>query len=160
MSALKILVVDDDPILAELLKRFMLDLSDDVLVAHSFSAALEFLRIHPPPDIITLDLAMQDSSVEMTISRIHEIREANEASVIIVLSGVVDLKDSEGIISAGADAFWSKDSMMPMRGGGKGFFTNLMDAMAALVKQPVRYEKNVRILELLAERVSKIRAPR
>lgn len=157
MSNLRILVVDDDPALAELLKRFMLDISSDVMVAHSFAAAMEFLRIVPPPDVITLDLSMEDSGREMTISKIHEIREANEASVIIVLSGVVDMQDSERIIAAGADAFWQKDSMLPMRGINKGFFSNLMDAMAALVKQPVRYEKNVRILELLAERVSKIK---
>lgn len=158
MSNLRILVADDDPILAELLRRFMLDLSPDVLVAHSFSAVLEFLRVLPPPDIITLDLALEDSAVETTISRIHEIRSANEASVIIVLSGVVEITDEARIISAGADAFWKKEAMMPMRGTGKGFLSNLMDAMAALVKQPIRYEKNVRILELLAERVAKLRS--
>lgn len=157
MSNLRILVVDDEPILAELLKRFMLDISSDVLVAHSFSAAMEFLRIQPPPDLITLDLAMHDSGAEHTISKIHEIRAANEASVIIVLSGAVDTRDSERILAAGADAFWLKESMLPMRGAGKGFFSNILDAIAALVKQPVRFEKNVRILELLAERVSRVR---
>lgn len=155
--SLKILVVEDDSSMAELLRRCLCEISSDVLIAHGFDAAMEILRRIPPPDLISLDLSLGIGGAEVTIARIHEIREANPSAVIVVLTGAVDKLDRERILEAGGDELWLKSDLMPMPGGVKGFVANLFDALDALVRRPVRYQHNVRILELLAERVAKVR---
>lgn len=152
---MRTLIVEDDPSFAGLIQRFMSEISNDIVIVDTFKDAVRMLTIIPLPDIITLDLALKDYNTEATISHIHVLREANEKSVILVLTGNVTDLDRERIINAGADALLFKTEMMPMRSKGKGFLANLYDAVAALVKQPVRYQANVKILELLAERLSK-----
>lgn len=154
---LRSLVVEDDASMAELIRRCLQDISSTVVVASTFDEAMDILRVIPPPDLITLDLSLCIGGSEATIPRIHEIREANESSVIIVLTGAVQPIDKERILAAGADAVLFKYDMIPMKRGAKGFFGNFMDALDALVKQPSRYSTNVKILELLAERLAKTR---
>lgn len=131
------------------------EISSDIVIAYSFRDAIKVLTVTPLPDLITLDLSLPDSNTEATISRIHVLREANEKSVILVLSGIVTTVDKQRIIDAGADDLLLKQEMMPMGTKGNGFLTNLYLAVSSLIKQPVRYQANVRILELLAERLSK-----
>lgn len=155
--SLKILVVEDDSSMAELLRRCLGEISSDVLIAYGFDEAMRILRLIPPPDLISLDLSLGIGGAEVTISRIHEIREANPAAVIVVITGAVDKVDRQRILDAGGDELWLKSDLMPMPGGVKGFVANLFDALDALVSRPVRYQQNVRILEMLAERVAKVR---
>lgn len=158
--SLKILVVEDDHSMAELLVRCLSEISPDISAAHGFDDAMIILRIIPPPDIITLDLSLGIGGAEATIPRIHEMRDANPCAVIIVLTGAVERLDRQRILDAGADELLLKSDLLPMRGVSKGFIDNLSDAMAALVKQPFRYQKNVLILELLAERLAKAKLAR
>lgn len=152
---MKILIIEDDDAFAGLVERFMSEISTDIVIAHSFRDAISVLTVIPLPDLITLDLSLPDSNTEATISRIHVLREANEKSVILVLSGIVTGVDKQRIIDSGADDLLLKQEMMPMGPKGKGFLANLSLAVSSLVKQPVRYQANVRILELLAERLAK-----
>lgn len=152
---MKILIIEDDVAFAGLVERFMSEISSDIVIAHSFRDAIKALTVIPLPDVITLDLALPDSDTEKTISQIHVLREANEKSVILVLSGIVTPIDRNRIIQAGADEMLLKNDMLPMGTKGKGFMANLYDVISFLIKQPVRYQANVRILELLAERLSK-----
>lgn len=151
---MRTLIVEDDPAFAGLVERFMSAISDDIVIVDSFRDAVRMLTVIPLPDIITLDLALRDYGTEATISHIHVLREANEKSVILVLTGNVTGLDKDRIINAGADAMLLKTEMMPMRKG-IGFLANLSNVISSLIQQPVRYQANVRILELLAERLSK-----
>lgn len=152
---MKALIIEDDPAMQYLLKRQLSGIIRDVVTASGFEEALEILNRIPPPDVIFLDLALADSSTEETIARIPEIRAANEESVILVLSGTVTAIARDQVVAAGADDFFLKQDMIPMGSSKKGFMENLSDAIKSLVKQPSRYQKNVRIVELLAERLAK-----
>lgn len=153
---MRTLIVEDDPSFAGLVQRFMSEISDDIVIVDTFRDAIKMLTVIPLPDIITLDLALKDYGTEQTISHIHVLREANEKSVILVLTGNVESLDKQRILDAGADALLLKQEMLPMgKKDGKGFLSNLYDAISSLVKQPVRYQANVKILELLAQRLAK-----
>lgn len=152
---MKALIIEDDPAMQYLLKRQLSDIIKDIVTASGFEEAMEVLRKIPPPDVIFLDLSLTDSRTEDTITRIPEIRAANEESVILVLSGTVTSFARDQVIAAGADDFFLKQDMMPLGKSKKSFLENLSDAVRSLVKQPTRWQKNVRIIELLAERLSK-----
>lgn len=150
------IIVEDDPSLSELLARFLSEFCDEVLTSLTLQDALEKMQRIPPPDLVTLDLAFPDSSVESTISQIHKIRRFNDQSVILVISGMVDPIDEERVIQAGADKVLLKQSLIPMASSTRGFLGNLYDAVRAIIKQPVRYQNNLLILELIAERLAKV----
>lgn len=152
---MKALIIEDDPAMQYLLKRQLSDIIKDIVTVSGFEEAMDILHKIPPPDVIFLDLALVDSRTEDTITRIPEIRAANEESVILVLSGTVTALAREQVIAAGADDFFLKQDMMPLGKSKKSFMENLSDAVRSLVKQPTRWQKNVRIIELLAERLAK-----
>lgn len=150
------LSVEDDPALSELLGRFLSEICSEVYLALTFKQALEHMQRVPPPDLVTLDLNLPDSTIESTIGQIHQIRRFNDQSVIIVISGVVEPLDKERIVKAGADACLLKHDLIPMANSTRGFLGNLYDAVRAIIKQPVRYQNNLLILELIAERLAKV----
>lgn len=149
------LVIDDDVAFAEIMRRTLeMDVSEAVTVAYSFEQGMEMLRSVPPPDVILMDLALGDSTSEHTQSKIPEIRAINESSVIIIVTGAIWV-DEKSLLDAGADAVWPKQDLIPMPSKkNKGFLDNMRDAIESLVKKP-RFQKNVKILELLAERLAK-----
>ncbi len=155
---MRILICEDDPMFAMLVKRSLMNICIDIVTTDTLKGALSLLSEIPPPDVIFLDLVLNDSGADNTISRIHEIRESNEESVILVLTGAPSI-DREGIIAAGADDVFEKTEMMPIGRLKKSFMDNLSDAFRSLVKTPTRWKKNVRIVELMAERLAKRTQP-
>ncbi len=100
---MKILVVDDDPAMRELLRVILEPASFDVLVAESGEQAI-LLTKEASPDIIILDLMMPDMDGWHVCKAIREFSNLP----ILILSAL----DSPGIVAeilnAGADDFLIK----------------------------------------------------
>lgn len=100
---MKILVVDDDPAMRELLRVILEPASFDVLVAESGEQAI-LLTKEASPDLIILDLMMPDMDGWQVCKAIREFSNLP----ILILSAL----DSPGIVAetlnAGADDFLIK----------------------------------------------------
>lgn len=88
-SPLKILIVEDADLLPELMKERIQPLLDrfpnsEVVVSRTLEGALRVLNCYPPPDVVTLDLTLEDASYERTLSYIDEIE---RRSPVVVITG-------------------------------------------------------------------------
>lgn len=77
---LKILIVEDDKLMATLLAHIVDPLlqrwpDSQIIVTHTWSAALQELQSLPIPDLVLLDLSLPDSTIERTIERIGEVED-------------------------------------------------------------------------------------
>lgn len=151
---MKGLLIEDDPAFSGILRRYLEDICSEITAALTFKAAMERMHMNPVPNLITLDLNLTDSDTETTIERIREIRAINEESVIIVITGMVEELDKRRIIAAGGDLVILKQDMMAMSASPTGFLGNLYNTVVSLIRAPDHYQKNVKILELMATRLA------
>ncbi len=108
---MNILIVEDDPVMSEMLKGILIAIGDEVFVSHTIEdAGLQMLRI-PPPDIIFLDLIVPPFTAEETLSKISTLRKPNPKALIIVLTGSMQEKIEQASFASGADAFLHKNDM-------------------------------------------------
>ena len=100
---MRVLVVDDEPQLAQALAMNLRARRHEVSTAGSGATALRIAHEHPP-DLVLLDLGLPDmDGVEV----IHGLRAASGAP-IIVLSGRIGGADKVGALDAGADDYVTK----------------------------------------------------
>jgi two-component system KDP operon response regulator KdpE len=103
VSAVRVLVVDDERQILRALRVLLRDAGFEVATAENAHDALDALSVHPP-DAAILDLILPDGDgVEMTSS----IREWSEMP-IIVLSAVGDEAEKVRALDAGADDYVTK----------------------------------------------------
>ncbi len=95
MSNLKILVIDDDAGMTEMLSMLLASASPEIIVANSGKAGVELARKHDP-DIILLDLMMPEMSGWTVCKAVREFSD----SPILILTSV----DSSGVIAQALDA--------------------------------------------------------
>lgn len=109
---MKVLIVEDDPLFAELVRRYLDGLAE-IVVAHSWAEAYKYLE--PFPTVMWIDLIHQGYGDDVTSSliRIQGIRKQNSDVVILVVSGALDHDIQDRCLSAGADAFIAKHDIGP-----------------------------------------------
>lgn len=100
----RILVVDDDPRLRELLRRYLSDNQFDVSLAQD-AVAMNRLMLREPFDLIVLDLMMPG---EDGLAIIRRLRGAGERTPIIMLTAKGDDVDRIVGLEVGADDYLPK----------------------------------------------------
>lgn len=100
----KILFIDDDGIIRNMLKEFISNMGYTIKVVSNADEALSILKIEDFPLIIT-DLKMPGmDGVELC----KKIREINQKSVIYALSGQLTVFDPENLSKIGFDGYLCK----------------------------------------------------
>lgn len=100
----KILIIDDDNELNELLTDFLSKYDFDVITANHPTLGLELLKKHDP-HLIVLDIMMPDKS---GFEVCKEIRQAKVLTPIIILSARGDFADKVAGLDLGADDYMPK----------------------------------------------------
>ncbi|RHW45582.1 DNA-binding response regulator [Bombilactobacillus bombi] len=98
---MKILVVDDDQDIVELLSIYIRNEGYEPIAATSGTAALSKLEQHPDIDLIILDIMMPDIS---GIEVMKQVRATSQVPIIIVSAKTSDIDKIQGLIS-GADDY-------------------------------------------------------
>jgi DNA-binding response OmpR family regulator len=102
----KILIVDDEPHIAQIMKLTLEDSGYEVTVAHDGAKGLEMAK-ESGPDLILLDL-MLPSIDGYKICRLLKLDEKYQHIPVILVSAMGEPHDIELGEDAGADAFLSK----------------------------------------------------
>lgn len=103
----RILVVDDDPELLQLVRVLLDRINAETTTANNATTAAQILRTPPLPDLLILDLMLPD------ISGVDFLRQLRGRSVfdplpVLVLSAVIDPVTIRGALDAGADRYLTK----------------------------------------------------
>ncbi len=94
-ATMKILVIDDDPAMTDLLKLLLMPAAADVITANSGPDGIR-LANDIKPDVITLDLMMPDINGWQVCKAIRQV----STIPILILSAL----DSPGLVAAALDA--------------------------------------------------------
>lgn len=143
-----ILIVEDEEMVAELWRRFLGALSDDIRIAGTVPDALIQMRKMPPPDLVLLDLRMPGSTPENTLHHIAQLKESNPNAVVLVLTGASDASLPALAMKLGADGFQPKNTVASQ----DGLFTAIRDALRPKTEpQPgvPAYQRSLEMLERL-----------
>ncbi len=143
---MRVLIIEDDPSTAAIVRRHLLAITEDIVVASDHAQAKAELDKRKPFDVITLDLCLPDSVPEETIKRIKEIKAYHPDCLLVVVSGYN--MEAEAL-RGGADGFMSKLESIP---SGVGFLGKMRDICMSVMRQPVRYQRKIEILEKVAEK--------
>ncbi|MCA9907173.1 MAG: response regulator [Anaerolineae bacterium] len=107
MEKKRVLVVDDDPELQQLVRILLSRNNMEVMSAPTVAAAVKLLATPPLPDLILLDLMLPDQS-GMSFLRQMRARTAFNAVPVIVLSALVDPAQIREALDSGADRYLTK----------------------------------------------------
>jgi two-component system, OmpR family, KDP operon response regulator KdpE len=108
MSQVKILVIDDDAGMTDMLSMLLASASPEIIVANSGKAGIELARQHTP-DIILLDLMMPEMTGWVVCKTVREFSDAP----ILILTSI----DSSGVIAQAFDAGADDYLVKPVSGG-------------------------------------------
>jgi len=104
---IRILVVDDDPELLQLIKVLLERIQAETITAENAKAAAQILRTPPLPDLLILDLMLPDiSGIEFL--RQMRARAAFDGVPVLVLSALIDPLHIKKALEAGADRYLTK----------------------------------------------------
>jgi CheY-like chemotaxis protein len=104
MMEKKILVVDDEDFHRELMRKLLLKLGYNVAVVESAEAAFSHLEKEKVSIIITDLIMLEMDGVEFC----QKIRETDNKTIVIALTGHTDLYDADKIKEAGFDNHLTK----------------------------------------------------
>jgi CheY-like chemotaxis protein len=149
---LRILIIEDDPALAGLISRFLSQLTtNEPIVANSMEQAMNILNEASPVDLVTLDLSLPDSTSEQTIkNRIKDIKAKQPNCLLVVITGSMKEGAELEAMKQGADGFMQKTESCR---SDRTFLDTLGDIFRSIARQPVRYQKNLPLLEKLTEKI-------
>ncbi|MBL9132726.1 MAG: response regulator [Verrucomicrobiaceae bacterium] len=82
LSGMRVLVIDDDPVMLDMVRRFLATHDCTVFVAGSGEEGVELARLHQP-DVITLDVVMPGWSGWETLTRLKSDPRTAEIPVIV-----------------------------------------------------------------------------
>ncbi len=150
---MRILIIEDQVSYANLLKTFLLSVArpENIKIVDCLEDAIKEIQSAPLFEIITLDLNLRTTRHEETLKRIKEIKKINGGGILIVISGIIDSKDTHIMERYGADAVLAKISVQSK----DGFTATFRDIIKSIVKVPQRYQRNIALLGNLAEQLSK-----
>lgn len=103
----RILVIDDDPEVRQLVRIMLTRVGMEVIEAESVTRGVRSLATPPLPDLVLLDLMLPGES-GMDFLRQVRARTAFNAMPIIVLSALVDPNQIRDALAAGADRYLTK----------------------------------------------------
>lgn len=83
-ASLRILLVDDDPTVHELTRRFIEDPSVAIASAYSGQAALDLLNDEPLPDVVLLDILLPDIDGQNILAKIKTNQRLKHIPVVII----------------------------------------------------------------------------
>lgn len=107
------LVVEDRPEVAATYARALDKADFEVFIAFNLSQAYEVLAQIPPPDVVFLDLNLNETeNAEYTVRQIKKIKSYNPNMVVIVISGILTPELHGIAISQGASACKEKLDMV------------------------------------------------
>ena len=98
MSLGKVLIIDDEPEVRDLLQEFLAGRGYDVLVAESGSAALGILGADQP-DLVLLDVAMPNMDGVETLKRIVALQ---PSMPVIMVTANADIATTSKLLAMGA----------------------------------------------------------
>ena len=105
----KILVVDDDPIVKEMLKQMLERASHEVTVSENGKEALKILQEGQWPDLIITDIIMPEKD---GIEFVRKVRKLNKEIKIIAISGGARFLEPDHVLHTikliGADLVFAK----------------------------------------------------
>jgi DNA-binding NarL/FixJ family response regulator len=103
---LRILIVDDEPLMIETLKRFLNPLSSKIDSTDALDDALKMASVGNY-NVIVLDLRLRFTGKPEALRAIQEFKRHNAA--VVVVSGLPEPNLSDEVLAAGADVFVPKD---------------------------------------------------
>ena len=106
---IKLLIVDDEKLMAELVKPFFERQGYNVFYADSGAKGLEIFN-KEAPDVVLLDLGLPDINGKDVLVKM---KESNKQAKIAVLTGFGDEEIKEKILTLGPDAFFTKPCRPP-----------------------------------------------
>lgn len=107
-----ILLVEDQPEMADLWKRLLSSIGREFREATDVPEALEQMQREPCPDLLLLDLRLKgDWTPDRTIKAIPEFKRINPNCVVLVVTGNPDESLSALAEAAGADGYEQKISV-------------------------------------------------
>lgn len=147
--AMRVLLAEDQAAVRQIFRRFIEDLCSVIDETGYLQEALQLCQQHTY-DIIILDLVLEDSGKENTLSNIRELKRLSGASVLVV-TGVPDPNIKNEALKAGADFCVPKGDEFSKTSRGI-----LMALHAAVLKHPRPhpgddYLAHVKMLEKLVQ---------
>lgn len=152
---MKVLIVEDQQPVADMLRRYLEPISREVVVVSTMHEAVNALESQPPFDLITLDLGLPDSTVMESVSRIREIHEKNNGGFVVVVTGIAGKEARKEAEEAGADGFFQKLENVETR---ESFFTNLKNMVNSALRNPTRFTRNLEVAERMIARLEAVSA--
>lgn len=105
---MKLLVVDDDQAVVEMLRDYFSPRSYEVLTAGTAGEAVQ-LAFQERPDTVILDLVLPDSSGEEVL---RQIKKSLPQTRVLILTGQTDPELEPRLRSLGCDSFLTKGSSL------------------------------------------------
>lgn len=148
---MRILIVEDEPAVSRLIARFLQPVAtESPLIAATMKEAKDIIGTTNPIDLVTLDLLLPDSSAEQTLASIKEIKALKPDCLLIVLTGMMRPGQREEALAQGADGFMQKTEVFRDT---NTFFGTLIDIARSVVSVPSRYQRNISLVEKIAEKI-------
>lgn len=152
MSNMRVLIVEDSLPLARLIAEYIRPVTSNIVIVADMEGAMKELGSVAPFDIVTLDLNLPDSNAEETRAKIRDIKKLNPDCIVVIITGMMNPDQERLCIEAGADGYMRKiDSVLP---GRSTFVRTLLDIGKSIARVPERYQKNIPLLEELADKIS------
>ncbi len=104
-GSIRLLVIDDNRELTNIIKKYMETRGFEVLAAHTIEEAMNIIEKEERIDVILLDLMLPDMH---GLEFLKIIREHEKNVAIIVITGVKDLNTAIEVMKAGADDYLVK----------------------------------------------------
>ena len=103
----RILVVDDDPELLQLVRVLLTRIGVEAIMAENAATAAHVLRSEPLPDLVILDMMLPD------VSGVEFLRQMRTKSIydelpVLILSALIDPERIRVALEAGADRYLTK----------------------------------------------------
>lgn len=149
---LRILIIEDEPAIAGLLQRFLAPLTTySPMIASNMEEAMKIIDSADPVDIVTLDLGLPDSASKKTVEEgIKEIKAKQPNCLLIVVTGAMRSSFEQEALAHGADGFMEKAENCRSP---KTFLNTMQDIIRSIGRTPVRYQKNLPLLEKITQKI-------
>lgn len=145
---MKVIIVEDEPIVADLYAGLLKGVSSDIRVAQTLGELRNMLEADAIPDAVILDLRLKTSGALDSIAAIESIKKKNPDAVVIVATGSSDDALRKKAREAGADYF----AVKPEPNTAQGLIT-------AILRSYKDHKKTARTVELVERLTAAIAQP-
>lgn len=107
-APVRILVVEDDPLIAELISTIIRNTCDEIETAPTMEDAINHLNICPYAAVL-LDLKLPDSDPNQSLASVQLIKRMGAQRVVVITATPIDERLVKAAKEAGADDVIGKD---------------------------------------------------